>query len=168
MEIVKVMKESMPDVKLIGKRYTDKDRDEHGTFARYWQQWFGEGLFDALCACKSIPGVSEDSFGLMRMTEDGFEYWIGALFAPDSDVPGGYDTVAIPAGNVGVCWLRGNDKNGEMYSMEASDMAMKALTKSGMSFADDGWFFERYNKARFTQPDENGFVILDIGTYLIG
>lgn len=35
MDITKVYKENMPPVKLIGKRYTNEDRDEMGTFVRY-------------------------------------------------------------------------------------------------------------------------------------
>jgi len=48
MEIKKVYKENLPKVKLIGKRYTNADRDESGTFAGHWQQWFREEWFDAL------------------------------------------------------------------------------------------------------------------------
>lgn len=53
-------------------------------------------------------------------------------------MPEGFDAVAILSGEVGVCWLYGNDKNGELYGTEASDMAMDAM-------AEKGWFFERYN-----------------------
>lgn len=170
MEIVKVYKENMPDVKLIGKRYTNADRDESGTFAGYWQQWFQEGWFDILKQCAGIPGVSGDYLGAMRMTGggDGFEYWIGAFFAPGAEIPEGFEAVEIPAGDVGVCWLYGNDKSGELYSMEASNLSMAALSEKGWKFSEEGsWFFERYNNPRFTTPDEKGNVILDICAYLI-
>ncbi len=92
MEIVKVYKENMPHVKLVGKRYTNQDRDENGTFASYWQQSFREGWFETLKQCKNIPGVSEDYLGVMRFTGAGheFAYWIGAFFAPDTKIPGGF------------------------------------------------------------------------------
>lgn len=168
MEILKVYRESLPQVKLIGKRYTNDDRDDSGTFARYWQQCFQEGWPDILEHCKGIPGVSDDLVGAMRMTDapDGFEYWIGAFLAPDTEVPAGFEAVELPAGEVGVCWLYGNDKNGELYSMEASDRSMAALAEKGWKIAENGWFFERYNCPRFTKPDEKGNVILDIGAYL--
>ncbi len=51
MKIVKVYRESLPNIKLIGKRYTNSDRDAAGTFARYWQQWFQQGFF--LCASQT-------------------------------------------------------------------------------------------------------------------
>lgn len=169
MEVVKVYKESLPQVKLVGKRYTNADRDETGTFAGYWQQWFKDGWFDLLKQCARIPGMSDDFVGAMRMTGegDGFEYWIGVFSASDAEVPEGFDSVQIPAGDVGICWLYGNDKSGELYSMEASDAAMAALTEKGWQFSEKGWFFERYNCPRFTTPDDKGNVILDIGAYLV-
>ena len=91
MEIVKVYKQSLPRVKLVGKCYTNKDRDESGTFARYWQQCFSEGWLDKLKFSDAIPDVSEDLVGAMRMNgEDGdFEYWIGAFLTPSATVPEG-------------------------------------------------------------------------------
>lgn len=170
MEIKRVYKESIPPVKLIGKRLTNNERDETGTFARYWQQSFQERWFDLLSQCKGLPGASDDYLGAMRMTgENGedFEYWIGMFRAPDAVPPEGFESVDIPAGEVGVCWLHGSDKTGELYSMEASNLAMAALKEQGWNYAETGWFFERYNCPRFTVPDETGNVILDICAYLI-
>ncbi len=169
MKIVKVYRESIPNVKLIGKRYTNTDRDAAGTFALYWQQWFQQGWFDDLKQCTRVPNLGEDYIGAMRMTggDGGFEYWIGALFAPDAEVPEGFAAVNIPACDLGVCWLYGNEKSGELYSMKASDMAMAALKEQGRNYSDSGWFFERYNYPRFTAPDETGNVILDICACLI-
>ena len=168
-EIVNVYKEALPAVKLIGKHYTSGDRDESGTFARHWQQWFQEGWFGVLKECASIPGVSHDYVGAMRMTGDAdtFEYWIGAFFADNAVPPDGFEATDIPAGEVGVCWLRGSDKTGELYGMEASDLSMAALKEKGWEFSEHGWFFERYNAPRFTVPDEKGNVILDICAYLV-
>lgn len=168
MEITKVYKESMPDVKLVGKRYTNEDRDKTGTFAEYWQQAFREGWFDTLKQCAPIPGASDAYLGMMRFTGEGqdFEYRIGCFFAPGTTIPDGFEAVDIPAGEIGVCWLYGNEKNGELYSAEASDLCMAAMAKQGWSFSQQGWFFERYICPRFTSPDEHGNVILDICAYL--
>ncbi len=169
MKIVKVYKETLPCVRLIGKRFTNQDRDASGTFASYWQQCFQEGWPDKLKPCEGIPGISEHLIGAMRMSGDGgdFEYFIGAFFAPSAVVPEGFVSVEIPAGDVGVCWLYGSDKNGELFSMEASNLAMAALAEKGFRFYEQGWFFERYHCPRFTAPDEKGNVILDICAYLI-
>lgn len=169
MRITKVYKESFPPVKLIGRCYTNKDRDESGTFAKYWQACFQEGWQNTIWQCEALPEVSNDLVGAMRMLgPDGdFEYWIGAFMSPGAAVPDGFQAVEIPAGEVGVCWLYGNDKNGELYSMEASDLSMAALAEKGWKFSESGWFFERYNGQRFMQPDEDGNVILDICAYLV-
>lgn len=168
MKVVKTYKETMPDVNLIGKRFTDKDRDETGTFARYWKQCFQEDWQAALGACKGADGVSDDLVGAMRMTgSDGsFEYWIGSFKSSDADAPEGFESVAILAGDVGVCWLSGNEATGELYSMEASDLSMAALAEKGWKISESKWFFERYNNPRFTVADEQGNVILDICAYL--
>jgi len=168
MEIVNVYQENMPAVKLIGKRYTNQDRDESGTFAAYWQECFQQGWPAILGRCDAVPGVSEDLVGAMRMTGgDEFEYWIGGLFAPSANVPEGFAAADIPAGALGVCWLYGNDQSGELYGAEASELCMAAWEERGWKFSETGWFFERYNCPRFTTPDERGHVILDICAYLV-
>ncbi len=169
MEIKKVYKEQMPPLSLIGKRYTDADRDDTGTFARYWQQCFAENWPAALQACAPLQNAEQGLVGAMRMTGEagGFEYWIGLFCAPEAEAPEGFERVTIPAGEVGVCWLYGSDKTGELYGPEASDLSMAALAENGWKFDENGWFFERYNCPRFTQPDAQGNVILDICTYLV-
>lgn len=168
MEIVKVYQESLPAVRLVGKRYTNADRDESGTFAGHWQQCFAEGWPQAWAQCDSADGTRQDLVGAMHTTgDDGqFEYWIGTLVAPESAAPDGFESVLIPAGNIGVAWLSGNDKNGELYGMEASNLSMAAMAEQGWTFSGNGWFFERYHSERFNQPDAAGNVILDICAYL--
>ncbi len=169
MEIKKVYKESMPALRLIGKRYTNSDRDTTGTFAGHWQQWFQQGWFGALLEqCKNLPNGSSDYIGAMRMTQgENFEYWIGAFFAAEAQVPEGFEAMEFETGDIGVCWLYGNDKSGELYSREASDMAMAAMKERGWKFSEKGWFFERYCCPRFTVPDDEGNVILDICACLV-
>lgn len=169
MEIKKVYQESLPQVKLVGKRFVKESMTEGGSFASGWQQAFQEGWFDTLVACKGIPGVGRDYIGAMRLIDSkgAFEYWIGMFLALDAQIPEGFEAVEIPAGSIGICWLYGNDKSGEMYSPDASNLSMGAMTAEGWQFDERGWFFERYNCPRFTQPDEQGNVILDICAYLI-
>lgn len=169
MEIKKVYQESLPAVQLVGKRFVKQSMTEGDAFASGWQQAFREGWFDILEACKGIPGVSGDYLGAMRLIGDTgpFEYWIGMFLAPDTQPPEGFEAAEIPAGKLGVCWLYGKDKSGELYGQEAADLAMGAFAAKGWRFDEHGWFFERYNCPRFTQPDESGNVILDICACLI-
>jgi len=81
---------------------------------------------------------------------------------PGTKVPEGFKYVDFPAVTVGVCWLHG--KMDEVFKRE--EECMKRLEKDGMKNVPgkDGayWFMERYGCPRFTTPDSEGKVILDI------
>lgn len=153
-KILKTFLEETPDLILVGKRYTDADRDQYGSFGEKWGQWFGNGWFDRLEKCGS---VFEGSYvGAMRITEAGFEYWIGMLLT-EAAVPEDFESVEIPAGDLAVCYLYGSENGGEIYGMH--DECVAAWQEQG--WKPTGWFMERYNCPRFTTPDEQGNVILD-------
>lgn len=167
-KIVKTLVEKMPAVKLIGRRYTDKDRDENGMFSGWWGKWFEEGLFDKLKVCHGLERISDDYIGAIRCLGEGkgFEYWIGMLMAPDDAAPEGFDEVMIGGGDLFVGYIYGTETNGEIYGEQAVRLFYEELKKSGRKPIIGGWEFERYNCPRFTEPDENGNVILDYCTYL--
>ncbi len=164
--VKEVLRESLPEVKLIGLRYTDADRDEHGSYGEKWDEWFQTGRFEALKGDGGLKGVSDDFVGAMRMGEQGFEYWIGILMAPNDPVPEGMQAVAIPAGDLGVCYVYGRDNTPEIYGMEVHEACMARFADRGWRVKENGWFIERYNCPRFTTPDEKGNVILDYCAYL--
>lgn len=153
-EIVKTFLEHHPELMLVGKRYRDADRDQYGSFGEKWGQWFQNDWFSSLEACGDAYDGSY--VGAMRITEEGFEYWIGLLMTTAS-VPPEYEAVKIPAGNLAVCYLYGREDSGELYRMH--DACMNAWSEKGWN--PSGWFIERYNCPRFTTPDEKGNVILD-------
>lgn len=164
-EIIKVYKESLPSLRLIGKRYTDSDRNEYGSFSHKWGDWFEKGYFKAL---EELGGLTEngDAFiGCMRCTGE-FEYWIGMFFPEDTPVPDGYMYADIPSGEIGTCWIYGREDNGEIYGLEPHNMCLSKIQDEGWKVLKDSWFFERYNCPRFTTPDEKGKVILDYCFYL--
>ena len=172
-EIIKVYKEHLPAVRLIGKRYTDADRGEDGSFAGKWDEWFRNGWNRML---DELGGHSEENsyLGCMSYSErQGFAYWIGMFLPQNTAVPDGFEYADIPEGDVGICWIFGKEKGDNIYGMH--DACMSKLADNGMGqFKDDFagpedkwfWFFERYNHPRFTTPDENGNIILDYGMYL--
>lgn len=164
--ILETRQETYPAVQLIGRRYTDADRDAFGSFGEKWQDWFRSGRFDALRQCGGIDQVSDDFIGAMRCTEAGFEYWIGVLMAPEDPVPPGFEAVPIPAGNLGVCFLYGRDGSSDLFGMDAHNACVAAWQSQGWTPAPDAWFLERYNCPRYTTPDEQGNVILDYCVYL--
>lgn len=164
-EIIKVYRESLPSLRLIGKRYTNSDRGADGGFAGTWGEWFEKGYFKPLEELGSLPENEGASVGCMRCVDE-FEYWIGMFFPEGTSVPEGYEFVDIPAGDIGTCWIYGRADNGELYGMEAHDRCMEKLREAGWQLAANPWFVERYNYTRFVKPDEKGNVILDYCAYL--
>jgi predicted transcriptional regulator YdeE len=164
-EIIKVYRESFPSLRLIGKRYTDSDRGENGSFSNKWGEWFEKGYFEKLEKLGSLPENGDAYLGCMRCTGE-FEYWIGMFFPKETPVPDDFMYVDIPSGDVGTCWIYGREDNGELYGQEAHNMCVSKISEAGWQLAKDPWFFERYNCPRFTTPDEKGKVILDYGIYL--
>jgi len=155
----------MPEVRLVGRRYTDADRGPNGTFGHLWQEWFANGYFDRL---EGLPQLRDERNGYLGAVPQGkeFEYWIGVLTIGDSPVPEGFESVPIPAGEMAVCWLRGREETGELYGCEPYHMCVREVGAQGWAVDPKGWFFERYNCPRFTDPDSEGRVVLDYCFYL--
>ena len=148
--------EHYTQLKLVGKRYTDADRDSSGTFGEKWGLWHRNGWFSQLEKSGTSPDGSY--VGAMRITEQGFEYWIGMLLTQE-ETPQGFDAVNIPAENLAVCYLYGKDGSADIFGMEAHEACVSAWEEKG--WLPSGWYFERYNCPRYTSPDKKGNVILD-------
>lgn len=169
-EIIKVYKEHLPSVRLIGKRYTNADRI--GGFGHKWGEWFEKGWFSVLENLGELTDIENGYLGFMRYNcneqGDTFEYWIGMFFAVDTVVPEGYEYIDLDESDIGVCWIKGKENEG-LYGMHEACMT-KYQEKGVGTFREDDQgricFFERYQCPRFTTPDAEGNVILDYGIYL--
>ena len=164
--IIKTYKEHLPKLRFIGKRYTDNDR-MNGGYGHKWDEWFRNGWFEALEKRGEAEGVENGYLGLMR--SPGFEYWIGMFLPPETPAPDGYECIEMDEGDVGVCWIKGKEENGDIFGMH--DQCMEKFKESGMgdfrsSAEGQTVFFERYNCPRFMERDDEGEVILDYGIYL--
>jgi predicted transcriptional regulator YdeE len=169
-EIIKVYREAQPALRLIGKRYLDRDRDPNtGLFAPKWGEWHANGWFDLLEKHAAPDATNGGAYiGLMGSGDDGFEYWIGIFFPEGTEPPDGFDYADIPASDVGVCWIRGTEP--DIYTQTLQCYAellgedMRVPTRDALG----RWYeFERYNCPRFTDADADGNVILDYAVYLI-
>ncbi len=168
-QIIKTYRQSVPAMRFIGKKYGFEDRVD-GHFGALWQQWFANGWFEEIervCNCKGLYEDSDATIGLMRWKgEEPFQYWIGMFCPPDTEVPEGFLSVDFPAADLGVCWVYGREWDVYGYEMECAD----SLKKDGFEIIPDEegayWFFERYACPRFTTPDEQGKIILDICQYV--
>ena len=166
MEFVKCYRQDMPATRFIGKQYGEADR-VNGTFGAKWDEAFQTGLFEAIEAAEGDrqPEYFEDSgayIGLMGYDDEAFTYWIGKLTRPGTSVPDGFDFLDFPAEQVGVGWLHGMEN--ELYGHE--DVVLRELAKLNLAPNRDEnglrWCFERYQCPRFTKPDKNGAVTLDV------
>ena len=164
-EIIKVYRESLPKVKLVGRRYTDADRDQFGGFGQKWGEWFATGLFEPLDQLTQLTDEQNGYVGCMRFQGE-MEYWIGALTTHEGPLPEGYDHVDIPAGDIAVCWIHGREDTGEIYSPQVYHECVERVKEQGWQLAEGAWSFERYHCPRFTAPDQEGKVILDLCFYL--
>lgn len=177
--IIKVYKETVPPLRLIGKRYTDSDRGHDGGFANVWDRWHENGDFEVLEQLGAAAWEGDGPEGsatkdaqsyvaYMGFVDGIFEYWVGMLFPEGTPVPDGYMYVDIRAADVGVCWIHGRDDTGELYGPAAFEMCLAEIERAGWRMADDAWCFERYHPSRFRTADEDGNVILDFGIELRG
>lgn len=170
--IIKTYKEDFPVCRFVGKMYRNCDRVD-GAFGYQWGQWHENEWFKPLEErltedFKAKYPETEMFIGLMRDKfggSDDFEYWIGMFLPADCDVPEGYDSIEVNHRAAGICWIKGQEW--DLYCHEGECYA--ELEKSGFAVAreSDGrcMLFERYNCPRFTAPDENGEVILDLGFF---
>ncbi|MBS1370926.1 MAG: GyrI-like domain-containing protein [Lentisphaeria bacterium] len=167
-EIVRVYREKLPALRFIGRRYTDGDR-VGGTFASCWREWFERRWFAPLEALGTLPENGDAYLGFMHCSKaegGGFEYWIGMFFPAGTEVPKGYGCVDRPAGEIAVCWIRGDEAGGGLYGEKAAAMCLERIREAGWEAARSPWIFERYCCPRFTMPDGEGKVILDFCVYL--
>jgi len=169
-EIARVYRQTVPAMRFIGKKYGDEDR-VNGGFGAKWEECFESGLFARLekLADGGIPGYDESGayIGLMRWKQgEPFEYWIGMFAAANTSVPQGLDYLDFPESELGVCWVYGHEQN--IYGLE-EQCALK-LIEEGYEIRTDAagayWFFERYVCPRFTIPDQDGKIILDLCHYI--
>ena len=165
-EIIKVYRETLPDVRLIGKRYTNADRVD-GSYGAKWAESDANGLWQKLDELPKLEGIDSGCLGIMNVQGD-FEYWIGRFFAAGTGVPEGLNYADIPAGDLGTCWIKGNGANGEIYGETPHNACYAKIKEQGWEAAyHDLWFFERYNPERFMTPDADGNVVLDYCFYLM-
>ncbi len=166
-EIIKCYRQKVPAARFIGVKYGDGDR-VNGGFGVKWSEWFQNNRFaplEELCNSEFLAEYEDGGayIGLMRCrNSEPFEYWIGMFLPAEATVPEGYAYQDFPASDLGVCWVKG--KESTVYCQE--EKCGIRLGTDGMKVIDDGngayWFFERYAVPRFTAPDENGEIILDI------
>lgn len=173
-EIIKIYTQNIPEMRYIGKKYSDTDR-VNSSFGSQWDKWFEKGWFALIEQaaggeekCHSLYEDGDAYIGMMRYKDgEPFEYWIGMFVPPGTDVPEGFNNIDFDDSHLGVCWLYG--KMNELFGHECE--CAQSLENNGYKIKTDSngayRFFERYGCPRFTTPDDNGNIVLDICHYIV-
>ena len=165
-KIVKVLRETQPKALFIGKKY---DPEKWSAPPDVWETAFAEGWFDTLeelvteewkaafpewdayIGLEYARGISCD------------EYWVGMWLPVGTAIPAGFGGLEFPECTLATAYVKGNEEDGEVYGCEAE--CLDAFLRQGMMPRMEGanfWIFERYACPRFTSPDAEGNVILDM------
>lgn len=158
-KILEMKQESCPKARFIGRKY------EHGA---NWGEWWENNWFETLEAIQGLPINDNGYIGAVRIINGMPEYWIGMFFPADTEVPEGFEYVDMEPLQYVVFYLHGNEKNGELYTMDTHAMCLEELKAHHLERKENDWCFERYNCPRYTTSDENGNVILDYAVSIVG
>lgn len=150
----------LPQMRIIGKAIYPNPKMEGNAIPAFWGQCFKEGTFDILDRMNEYHIDSSYVGWMGDWNNDGsFTYLCGMLMKPDTPVPGGFVYRDVPASTTAVGWIQGPEK--DTYPV-AHELTQKALQEQGYVTDEDvPWCMELYNCPRFTQPMENGDIILD-------
>lgn len=161
-KLLKTYVVEFPAVQFVGKRYLD-DEKKDDSFAWLWDIWFEKNQFEPIEALIKKPDFVEaaDSYyGMHRIRKDGtYEYWIGMIVPLNAKVPRGYSSFSIPACKPVVSWIYG--KEPDVYFVDCRDEMEARGFKWNPGPSGDRLMAERYACPRFTEPDQNGNIILD-------
>ena len=167
-QLTKVYTQDVPAFRFIGKTYGDNDRVD-GYFGAKWGEAFETGMLERVekLADKNLFEGADAYIGLMRCKDgEPYRYCIGMFCPAGTAVPEGLDSYDFPASRFGIGWLYGKEL--DLYGREP--LVAEGLGKKGYSIRNDNqgacWIFERYVCPRFTSPDEQGNVTLDIGFFV--
>ena len=150
MRINKLVRESWPAFRFIGKKYSGPAN---------WDEWWANGWFETLEALP-LSALNQDGYTEAIHAAAGQpEHWLGMFFPENTTPPEGFQWVDFPAMDCAVCYLYGSQE--ELFRPEAPNQCLLALAEQGMEHQDGDWCFQRCACPGFTTPDEQGNVILD-------
>lgn len=139
-QILEITCESMPALRLIGKRYAGNI-----DVRSLWQEWYRTEWFAEL---KAFTRQADTHFlGAKRIVGGMLEYWIGVLCPLETCVPDGYDGIEIDALKYAVFKLYG--KPLQLTSFETHQLCLDELRERGLVRFEDHWCLERHGRDDF-------------------
>jgi predicted transcriptional regulator YdeE len=163
-ELIKFEVKKLPGLKLVGKelRYNmEAHMKGDNRIPAFWEKCFEDGTFSLLE--KQVDFVYDNSHvGIMMDWDKGdgdFSYIVGMLMKDGVSLPEGYICRDIKETDVAIGWIKG-ENTADVCSV-AHPLTEKAIKENGYKCEQMKWCMELYNCPRFTQPDENGDIVLD-------
>lgn len=156
---------ALPKVYIVGKeiRYSDEALNQgDNRLPGFWDECCMKNVFAPLEAqTESVfDGSHVGVFLDWNLGDGNFSYIVGMLMKEGVTVPDGYFIRELAETDVAVGWIKGAFAGRGGYG-NAYDLVVKAIQEYGRSNDKMTWCMERYDRLRFTTPDECGKVILD-------
>ncbi len=163
-ELIKFEVKELPKLCVIGKelRYNMEELMKgNNPIGPFWTKCFADNIFAELE--KQEQFIFDKAYvGFMSEwdnSDGNSSYICGIMFKEGAVVPDGFVMKEIQPTKAAVSWIRGKDTAD--VCIGAHEMTEKAISENGQSSEGLTWCMELYNCPRFTNPDENGEIILD-------
>ena len=161
-ELVHFQTIEIPDLLAVGKNIRVRLGPDMSVIGERWGKYTQDGTFDTL---KALAGFIHDPayVGFMNGYDPAtneMNYLIGMLMKPGVPVPEGFTSFAVPAGKVGVGWIKGRQDNVSEICHRGWELTGNKIKETGMA-TKWCWGMEVYT-SRFNSPDADGNIIVDI------
>lgn len=159
-KVVDFTVKELPRLVVVGRAIkVSKNMAEEDPIPALWGQCFADGTFGTLEQLAEFHWEQDYVGWIGDFSADGFEYICGMLLRPGAPVPEGFACREIRPTKVAVAWVKGQAPEA---LAEAHDLTLEAAAKNGCEpNPEAGWCLELYNCPRYTDPDEQGDVIID-------
>ena len=153
----------IPKVYVVGKEIrheTSLMMQGDNPIPAFWSICFEENVFGILEQQKDYL-FNPDYVGLMCDYSKGdgeFSYIIGMIMKEGVIIPDGFRAYEIKPCDVAVSLIKGEETDVMMNAHRLSEENIKKIKRSNLNME---WFMEIYNCPRWTNPDSNGYRILD-------
>lgn len=161
-KLIKLETIDLPKVYVVGKEIKvnmEEMMKGNSPIGEFWEKCMNDDTFETL---QKQNVYSNDYVGFMTDWDKGdgnFIYSCGMLLLDSIAPTDEYTVREIAPTKIGLSWIQGKDITD--VCVNAHDMTIEALKENGQAIGNMSWSMEVYNSPRFTNPDENGNIILD-------
>lgn len=151
-QIISVSKETLPNVRFVGKRYNANE-----SFVTKWKEWEENDWFMILRGTKNV--FCNFYVGAKRIVNGTLEYWIGMFLLPNTEIPKGFDYIDISEVNLASLSLCG--KAYKLTSFETHNLCLDELVRNEMTRFEDHWCFECFGDKAIEHIGTEKIITID-------